>query len=40
MLTRTNSNAFIHRVLAGLTITVAVVLGALTHAAANVQAFI
>jgi hypothetical protein len=40
MLNRSHSNAFVNSVLLGLVITVAVVLGALTHAAANVQAFI
>jgi hypothetical protein len=40
MFNRTDSNVFVRRVLAGLTITVAVVVGSLTHAVANVQAFI
>ena len=40
MFTRTDSNAFVRRVLAGLTITVALVFGSLTHAVVNVQAFI
>jgi hypothetical protein len=40
MLTRTDSNTFVRRVLAGLAVTVALVVGSLTHAVANVQAFI
>ncbi len=40
MFTRTNSNPFVHRVLAGLTITVALVFGSLAHAVVSSQAFI
>ena len=40
MLTCTESNRYVSRVLAGLVIAVTVVVGALTHAVANSQAFV
>jgi hypothetical protein len=40
MLTRKDSNRFLSRVLAGLTVSVAMVLAALTHAVVNSQAFV
>ncbi len=40
MLTRSNSNPLMSRVLAGLTVTVALVVGSLTHAVANMQVLI
>lgn len=40
MFTRTDSNAFVRSLLTGLAITVALVVGSLTHAVVSVQAFI
>lgn len=40
MLNRHDTDAFFHRLLAGLTITVALVFGSLTHAVVNSQAFL
>jgi hypothetical protein len=40
MLTCTESNRYVSRVLAGLVIAVTVVVGALTHAVASSQAFV
>ena len=40
MFTCNDSNRFLTRVLAGLMIAVTVVVGALTHAVANIQAFV
>jgi len=40
MLTHSDSNVFLRRVLAGLTITVALVFGSLIHAVVHVQAFV
>jgi hypothetical protein len=40
MFTRTDSNLFVRRVLAGLTIAVALVFGSLTHAVVTSQSFI
>ena len=40
MFTCNDSNRFLTRVLAGLMIAVTVVVGALTHAVTNIQAFV
>jgi len=40
MFTRNNSNRFVSRVLAGLTVSVAMLAVALTHAVVNSQAFV
>jgi hypothetical protein len=40
MFTRNDSNRFLSRVLAGLTVSVAMVVAALTHAVVNSQSFV
>ncbi len=40
MFTRNNSNRFVSRVLAGLTVSVAMLAAALSHAVSNVQSFV
>jgi hypothetical protein len=40
MFNRTDSNVFVRRVLSGLTISVAMLAAALSHAVSNVQSFV